>query len=73
MVTNIFFLNGVFTIKNEVRKNNAPRGKLAPIDIPRVKGYRVMHDRRGTQPPWAFGTDETVLYLRGPYSIFLSR
>ena len=29
-------------------------------DIPRVKGYRVMHDGRGTLPPWAFGTDETV-------------
>ena len=40
--------------------------------IPRVKGYRVMHGRRGTLPPWAFGTDETVSKLtRGCFKINL--
>ena len=40
-------------------------------DIPRVKGYRVMHGRRGTLPPWALGTDETFPSSRKPCYRFI--
>ena len=69
----LFFLTPFWRVNTPPRKLSFfvwlaidPHFALEKYDIPRVKGYWVMHGRRGTLPPWALGTDETFPSSRKP-------